>query len=462
MIKLWTVSILAMLCLRQPIFGQDSIPDGKKMNLLSFFQEGKVRGHSRTFFMATDNQEGLTDYYSLASGAGLSYESRPVHGFSIGFRGFFIFNLASSDLSTPDPLTGSISRYELGNFDLSNPNKRSDFDRLEHLFVKFKSGQTRIVIGRQEIKTPFLNSQDGRMSPSLVEGLWIETKATEWAQIKAGWLWSMSPRSTFDWFGGHRSVGVQPMGTGIDGTKADYRDKLTGQGLGIFHVELKPMKNWTTELWSYYADRLLALQFGQMIYRLPFANQKNMVFGLQYGYQQSLQKADPNKNIYEYYATPDHKSSVISGQIGYKNSRSFLSINHTRISNLGRFLFPREWGVDPYFTFLRRERIEGSGGTRAWTLKYDLSLRKNLHLESGVSRVEMPAIKDSKLNKYSMPDYTQVNLGLKWRPKGFWDGIELYGLVVHKINQNEEEISLRSTINRVEMTNYNLVINFEF
>ena len=31
------------------------------------------------------------------------------------------------------------------------------------------------------------------------------------------------------------------------------------------------------------------------------------------------------------------------------------------------FLMPREWGREPFYTFLPRERNEGLGGVNAWT-----------------------------------------------------------------------------------------------
>lgn len=36
-----------------------------------------------------------------------------------------------------------------------------------------------------------------------------------------------------------------------------------------------------------------------------------------------------------------------------------MQLNVSRISDAGRFLMPREWGYEPFYTFQRRTRIEG-------------------------------------------------------------------------------------------------------
>ena len=44
-------------------------------SILQAFKKGKMHGHFRYFFMATDNASGLTDYYANAAGGGLKYET---------------------------------------------------------------------------------------------------------------------------------------------------------------------------------------------------------------------------------------------------------------------------------------------------------------------------------------------------------------------------------------------------
>ncbi|MFN5421740.1 MAG: hypothetical protein ACK5AO_00615, partial [bacterium] len=66
-------------------------------SLLYAFKNGSVNGHLRYFFMATDNQTGLSDYHAHAGGGGIKFETARFKGFQLGISGFFTFNMASSD-----------------------------------------------------------------------------------------------------------------------------------------------------------------------------------------------------------------------------------------------------------------------------------------------------------------------------------------------------------------------------
>ena len=160
------------------------------------FQYGVMQGHFRYFSMFTDNQAQLSDYYALAGGGGIRYETAPYHGLQFAVSGFYIFNLASSDLGIPDSLSGSKSRYELGLFDLEDPENKKDLDRLEEFYLKYTKSKSSITLGRQLINTPFINLQDGRMRPTGVEGAWLVSEDIKNTKFEGGLLWAISPRST--------------------------------------------------------------------------------------------------------------------------------------------------------------------------------------------------------------------------------------------------------------------------
>ena len=102
-------------------------------SILHAFKKGKVHGHFRYFFMATDNASGLTDYYANAAGGGIKYETAPFKKFQLGISGFFAFNIGSSNLAMPDAKTNQLNRYEIGLFDIEDPDNKKDIDRLEEL-----------------------------------------------------------------------------------------------------------------------------------------------------------------------------------------------------------------------------------------------------------------------------------------------------------------------------------------
>jgi hypothetical protein len=106
-------------------------------SLLHAFKNGQYSGHFRYFFMATDNTDGLSDYFANAVGGGLHYNTAKYHGFQFGLSGFYVFNLYSCDLGSLDQETGLGNRYEIGLFDVEDPYNRKDIDRLEELYLKY-------------------------------------------------------------------------------------------------------------------------------------------------------------------------------------------------------------------------------------------------------------------------------------------------------------------------------------
>jgi hypothetical protein len=171
-------------------------------SLLRALQAGKLNGHFRYFFMSTDNSAGLSDYHAHAAGGGLRYESSSFHGFRVGISGFYIFNVASSDLGKPDEASQALNRYETGLFDVENPGNDEEISRLEELLLKYSRGKTEIQVGKMLVNSPLINLQDGRMRPTGVEGVWFETSAIDRLRIEGGWIYSFSPRSTTRWFRG--------------------------------------------------------------------------------------------------------------------------------------------------------------------------------------------------------------------------------------------------------------------
>ena len=82
-------------------------------SFLHAFKHGTASGHLRYFFMVTDNEKGLSDYYANAAGGGLKFETAKFKGFQMGISGFFTFNVGSSDFLKRDLKTGQVSRYEI-------------------------------------------------------------------------------------------------------------------------------------------------------------------------------------------------------------------------------------------------------------------------------------------------------------------------------------------------------------
>lgn len=280
-------------------------------SLLFAFKHGKVHGNLRYFFMATENQDHLTDAHANAAGGGLFYETASFKGFQFGVGGYFIYNVNSSDMTHIDPYT-----------------------QVENVF---------------------------------------NTSMLQWDMKQGAW-----------------------------------------------------------------------------------------VAGLQYTQQQAVNDGgneDPSKT----YFSSDQQSRVISSKLGYESGKWKSSLNYTRITSEGRYLMPREWGRDPFYTFMPRERNEGLGDVNAYVGKVNFTFPK-APLKASVSYgfFQLPDVKNYTLNKYGLPSYTQLNLDLTYEFTDFLEGLEIQALYVHKANQGETYQNEKYIIHKVNMSNFNLILNFHF
>jgi hypothetical protein len=137
-----------------------------------------------------------------------------------------------------------------------------------------------------------------------------------------------------------------------------------------------------------------------------------------------------------------------------------VNVNYTHITDDGRYLMPREWGRDPFYTFLPRERNEGAGNVHAFTTNFVYTSLNN-KLKSGISYgyVNMPSVYNFRLNKYGMPSYHQLNLSSSYNFQNFWKGMEFRVLMANKFNGSDELLQAKHVYNKINMLNFNFIVD---
>lgn len=430
--------------------------------ILNAFRKGKIEGHFRSFYMRTNNDEPLTDYYALAFGGGLKYQTGSFKGFQFGIGGSFAFNLTSSDLTIPDPTTRIMNRYEIGLFDQTNPSNKKDLQRLEDLYAKYNFRKSSVKYGKQNIKTPFINPQDGRMNSTVVQGAWIEVNELKKTKIEIGWLSHISPRSTVKWYDGASSIGIYPSGVAINGIKSDYKDQLDSKGIAIAGVTYSLNEQIKLRMWDHWVENIFNTAFLQVDGEFSMEGNRKIIAGAQYIHQQAVSdggNADPAKTYFD----PSQKVNIYGVRAGLELKEATIRLNYSRITNEGRFLFPREWGREPLFTFLPRERNEGLGDVNAISVNFFKSyFRQKLKAEISAGYYELPDVKDTRLNKYGLPSYYQFNLDLKYSFSNFLDGLSAELLYLYKMRNGNIYEDLRYVIHKTEMQQINIIINYNF
>jgi hypothetical protein len=327
------------------------------------------------------------------------------------------------------------------------------------LNIKYFFKNSSLTFGKQILKSPLVNPQDGRMTSSMMEGLYGDFNPSKKLHLEGGWLYRSSPRSTFEWFKIGNSIGTYPMGVSVDGKKSNYLSNVDSKGLLIVGGNYAFLKNAKLTAWNYLIENVSNTAFFQ--WNHTFAGRK-IYYGLQLISQKALNFGG-NTDQTKTYIAVGSKSLVLGSSLGLIWQKNNVNINYSRITEKGRFQFPREWGRDPLFTFLQRERNEGLGDVHAFTSNFSKSLaNKKLQLDIGAGKYVLPDVKNSRLNKYGMPSYSQLNVGMKYSPKGMWDGLDFQVLFVKKWNNGELYNDEKYRINKVDMSNTNVILNYNF
>lgn len=447
---------------RRAIINQQRAEGDSLCNVLH--NMGTFEGHIRNYFMGTANHEDYPDYTAWAVGGGLAYFSPVIYNFQVGMSGFIIYNLTSSDLSTDGPYS---NRYEVGLFDITDPENHHDLDRLEDLYLRYYFSihdHSYLQVGKFHLNTPLLNLQDGRMRPNLQEGVWGEWSSWNKVKLKGGWLWRTSPRSTVEWYDMSESIGVYSEGRATNGERSQYHGHIETPGISISNVEVQPSKEVNLDIWNYYVPNLFNLSLGEVEY-----SRRNkgidVVTGFQYYWQSSLFNEDVP--VEQQYIQPGEQSHAFSARVGFKNTlrHNEWFLNYTRITSHGRFLFPREWGVESFYTRINRERVEGSGDVHALMLENYKVVDHDQHLAfrtmAGV--YWMPQLDNALLNKYSLPSFYQFSLNSRYNFGGFLHGLQADLIYTFKgqLSQNLPETPAVFH-NKVDMHHITLVLDYYF
>ena len=438
-------------------FAQEE-PIHKDSSMLHHFKMGTVQGHVRSFYSSTYNKNS-NEEYAYALGGGLKFLSKPLYHMQLGLSGFMVYNVFSTDLTTLHPLAASANRYELGLFDVTNSSNKTDMKRLEELYVQYQKNKLSITLGKQQINTPFINLQDGRMRPTEVQGIWSQyTYRTN--KFYAGWLNQFSPGGTVAWFKANQSIGVFSTGVNADGTKSGYKNQLTTNGVGLLGAEFGLTKLKKVQFWNLYVDNIFnssLIQFDQS----P-TKSSPYYFGIQLIGQKVINNGG-NDEINKTYFNPSQSALVFGGRLGRQIGNWDHSINFTRITKHGRYLMPREWGRDPFYTFLQGERSEGMGDLTAYMFKSKFipsSLPLTLSLAAGY--YQLADVKNYAMNKYGLPSYFQYNVDLRYTFSGFWKGWDAQLTYFHKDAIGNTYNEAKYYINKVNMGHINFILNFHF
>jgi hypothetical protein len=165
------------------------------------------------------------------------------------------------------------------------------------------------------------------------------------------------------------------------------------------------------------------------------------------------------------------KSRTYGAKTAVEYVSSKLTFSYNKTTDDGRFLFPREWGKEPLFTFQKRERSEGSGNCHAWLVTFEQDLAQQglngLNMLAGYGEYSKSDAKEWIYNKYGFPSYAQWNIDIFYRFNGALKGLRAEYLLSRKVARGETyQVPGSSEYNFIfrknGMTLQNFILNYDF
>lgn len=344
-----------------------------------FLRDTRVKLNSRTYWMSEDIF-GLIEPEALTTGGSLSYVS-----------GFFAdFLQLRGVLYTSQPLYAS---QDAG----ATLNLTPDGDQITtfgQANARLKFAGQEVTIGRQLVRTPYLNPNDFRMIPLTFEGIVLlpeERKERKFDYI-AAYLLRYKPRHLGEFVPFTEAFGVrQDEGMLIAGAR--YRTP-----------------QWNYGLINYWIADTMNTAYGEIDYTLPFGGNGRP------GFRLSVNNADQRSVGEELIpGSPFHTFQASARLIAsYRNF--VLTGAVSRVGDDAAFVHP--FGVSPVFTGMMLSSFQRAGerGIHA-SLSYDFAalgfagLKFLVGFGRGVDAIDAQT-------GANLPDRDEIDLRLEYEPHG--------------------------------------------
>lgn len=465
---------------------------------------------NRYFFMNTNNANSM-GFYANGFNSSLYFQSHNLLNLSRNYKvknyrnsnyvGIFagyshLSNLGSSNLEENN-------RYEIGLFDIQNPANKQ-MGQLTKLHVFGTLSNIKFNIGRfTPGPTPFINNQDGRLRPTFVQGINVEYKRDSLPfGIKATAVFNLAnqilARGSNDWKSINQTIGLYPMGLNIYGKNSNYSNSIRSNNVLLFpSLSLSKTKerkalvknedkdsfyliktlNVDLNYNLVYLNTLFTTQMIELTGKSKLNRTKSIlnddISTLSYGLMWIHQKSNA-VNSDTNYIEASAKSNVFSAFLSAEKELGLwlyqFTLATTRITKDGRYLMPREWGRDPFYTFMARERNEGFGDLTAWTIDAQISRRfrtnkyllRNISYKLGFGNYKLPDVKNYVYNKYGMPSYQQLNtmVSMNFIDKRMKNNLSIQVWYVQKFNAGNTYNQLKYEQNKVNMNQLNIILNY--
>lgn len=379
-------------------------------------KKDSIRAQLTTRYMHTHNASGLKDFHVVVTHSNLYYGRKFNKWLSFGIQVNGLLNYGTDNIEAADAVTGSGPIYE-GN--LWNQRLFSgSFDMaFTQLYLNAKFGRHQVTMGQFLKNTPLINIEPWPY-PNGIEGLWYEYKGSKKWQAQFGFVNSISPRQSGVYTNIGASIGQAGTGRDIFGNPSQYRGNVNSEFILVANGRYQLNDAWRFDAWNYYADNLFNVLLLEPQWQTPA---KDLMVKTLLIYQRKVGEGGNENPFFTYMEDGNLAYAYYFGlRVERRMGDGLLQFNVSRIADQGRLLLPKEWGLEPFYAFQRRTRIEGAADVLGFMVKYqhiweDERAKLRVYASGGYTR--MPTPFDPARNKFGVPSFSHWDVSPKFEFK---------------------------------------------
>lgn len=435
-------------------FGLGQYAFAQKDSLPSRFQWG---GLATLRSMQTVNQEDLTNFYATVTHVhvDLSYQTTPWLKFNAS--GYGLMHLGTDGIIRLDPSTLSGPIYEAN---LWNPiwmDGKTHFE-LAVLNAEVNLGKHKFIVGRHLFTSPIINPEPWPF-PDASEGIFYHYGEMENLNIEAAWINRFATRFDAQFRNIGDSFGRGGNGFRTDGGPSRYLNNVSSDFIAMMGVDWQINDDWHVAVWDQYVDNVMNNVLIETKVDLGNDWSANAMFIQQFKVNDGG-NPDP---IFTYL--PDERASYLGLRLNKVMNGNLFQFNYSRFFDQGRLQLTRDWGLEPFYTFQRRTRLEGIRDAHSIMFKWqrDIKTKKGVYRYiSSVSRNWLPFPGDYSKSKYRLPSHSHLDLSMKYTSTSFLKGMSAEIYLAYRFLAEDLEGDDRYLINRANIFHTDFILSYTF
>lgn len=408
--------------------------------------------------MGTENKGELEDFSGTVSYAYLASEYRVKPWLKIGTRINALWHYGIPNIDKRDAITNSGPIFEGNLWNARNMSGHSEFE-LAAIYAEISWAENQLTVGHFLKETPLVNPEVWPLSNAF-EGVWYKRETSPQGQFQFGLISRIAPRFSGEFTGVGSSLGVGGIGVGYDGQPSGYRNNTNSDYLAITNYQKHFSERVSLDIWNYYAENITNTVFLEANFRLPA---ENVNLGFMSIYQSKVGNGGNEDPQLAYQR--DDQALHLGFRAEKRVGQNIFQVNFSRITNAGRILLPREWGLEPFYTFQRRTRVEGHAGVSSMMIKWqrNWSCRSgNWSVYSSVGRNRMPDVTDFAKNKVTLPTHIHTDISIKYEPQQWLKGLSALFYSAYRFLDEDIDNNPQAIINRANFYHFDFILNYNF